>query len=66
MDMKLLVIAAIGAIVGVAVGFFGYSLQPYHVYSFVVWLTEFAKDAALWAAMGAAVAAGLSYVLRSR
>jgi|GEM_PF-3319358 len=64
MDKKLKVTAAIGAIVGLAIGYFAY---PFHAVGIVNWMTERKPmDAALWAVLGAGVAVGLSYLNSQR
>ena len=63
-DQKLVVTAALGAIGGLAIGYFAY---PYHSTGLFRWMTEVRPmDAVLWASFGAAVAVGLSYLKSQR
>lgn len=70
MNAKLLVSAVIGAAVGVGVGYAVYALGQHSFYpsAFIDWLTDKRvgrpTDALLWAAIGAAIAAGMRFILK--
>jgi F0F1-type ATP synthase membrane subunit c/vacuolar-type H+-ATPase subunit K len=70
MNAKLLVTAAIGAAIGLAIGYAVFVSSFPIKYSFIRWATdpnvERMHDAVLWAVLGAGVAIGLSYLIRSR
>jgi len=65
MGAKVLVAAAIGAVVAVTTGYAIHAISSrQYAFGFTTWITFRPEDAALWAIVGAAVVAGLTYILK--
>jgi hypothetical protein len=65
MGAKVLVAVAIGAVVAATTGYAIHALSSgQSAFGFATWITYRPVDASLWAIVGAAVAAGLAYILK--